>query len=90
VCEFTLAVHPVDGDVLTSGAARDVREVSGLAKGKLRPGICGIADHAFEDRRGLTGDFQLLQVEGHGEQRAFVHVDHVSAGHIAGMEAAAL
>ena len=37
--EFTLAVHPVDGDVLTTAAARDIHEVSGLGKGELRPGI---------------------------------------------------
>ena len=39
---------------------------------------------------GLAGDLQPLQIERHGEQRAFVHIDHVPAGQIAGIEATAL
>ena len=44
-----------------------------VSEGELRAGILGSCDRAFEDRRGMAGCLQLLQVEGHGKQRAFVH-----------------
>src|SRR5262245_17794384 len=71
-----------------SGSAGDVREVSGLRKGKMCPAGGGTSQYTFESRRGLAPDFQSLQVERHGEQSAFVRIGNVAAGQIAGVKAA--
>jgi len=44
----------------------------------------------IKDWRRLASHFQALEVERHGEERAFVHVDQVARGHVACIKAAAM
>ena len=70
--EFTVVVHPVDGDVRAPGASRDIHKVSGIRKRELRPTILRGGDHTLENRSGLAGYLQPPEIKRHGEQGAFV------------------
>src|SRR6266478_4945226 len=89
-CELALTVHPVDGDVLNHGAASDIDKVSALRKGELRPASGGIRDDAIKDWGWLASYFQALEVERHGKERAFVHVDQVARRQVPRVKAATL
>ena len=67
--EFALAIHPVDGNARISASTRDVNKFSVVRKRELSAASEGIRRHTFEDRYGLAGNLQPLQIEGRGEER---------------------